>query len=80
MIEHYCGATADSAGWSAMCRRIAAELSFATGIEIALPTRVAELETAFKDALSRLCATHRVVLIIDALNQLADEGGAQDLA
>lgn len=80
VIEHYCGAGADAAEWAAMCRRIAGELAAATGLEFELPTGPSELKNSFKDALVRLATVCRVVLLVDGVNQLADEAGAPDLA
>ncbi|MBN1460181.1 MAG: DUF4062 domain-containing protein [Armatimonadetes bacterium] len=80
VVEHYCGAGADAADWAAMCRRIAGELSHATGVEAELPDAPGELKTAFKEALYRFAAAGRLVILIDGVNQLEDRDAAPDIA
>jgi tetratricopeptide (TPR) repeat protein len=79
MVMHFVGASPGSADWVGMLRRILAELDgfFELGLEI--PDEPAVLGAAFAEGLHRAAARGRVVLVIDALNQLEDRDGAPDL-
>jgi tetratricopeptide (TPR) repeat protein len=79
VLVHFIGATADSADWATMLRRILAELKQRFGIELEIPDRADELPVAFANALHMAAASGRLVLVIDALNQLDDRDGALDL-
>jgi tetratricopeptide (TPR) repeat protein len=82
IVVHYTGASASSADWLSMCRRVAAELSRVTETPFDLPETDAPVETRAKfiDSLFRVASTSRAVLVIDGLNQLEDREGALDLA
>ncbi len=80
VVEHYCGAGADAADWAAMCRRIGGELEAATGVELELPSNRSALLPAFRGALHRIPAAHKVVIVVDGLNQLEDREAAPDLS
>jgi tetratricopeptide (TPR) repeat protein/Cdc6-like AAA superfamily ATPase len=77
--QHYIGATPQSTDWAALVRRIMAELDrrFTLGLEI--PSAPHELRLAFAQSLYRAAAQGRVVLVLDALNQLEDRDQAPDL-
>lgn len=79
MLMHFVGASPASADWAAMTRRIIGELNGGFELGLELPDDDAALWDAFADALHRAAARGRVVLVIDALNQLDDEAGAPDL-
>jgi len=76
---HFIGANPYSANWSAMLRHIMSELSRLFGIEQAIPEEPAELRQVFANWLHMVAAQGRVVLILDALNQLEDRDQAPDL-
>jgi hypothetical protein len=78
-VLHFIGASAESADWAAMLRRILGEFNRRLGTETEIPDKPEALRTAFASALHRASARGRVVLIIDALNQLEDRDGAPDL-
>jgi nephrocystin-3 len=79
VVMHFVAASPASADWAGMLRRIMAELNdhFELGLEI--PDEAEALRRAFADSLSRAAAKGKVVLAIDALNQLDDKDGAVDL-
>jgi tetratricopeptide (TPR) repeat protein len=79
LVTHFVAASPASADWAAMVRRIVTELSdhFELGIEPG--DSVAALHASLADALNRSAAHGRVVLIVDALDQLEDQDGAPDL-
>ncbi|MBT6153667.1 MAG: DUF4062 domain-containing protein, partial [Planctomycetaceae bacterium] len=79
VLLHFVGATADSADWAAMLRRILGELQQRFGIELEIPDSADALRAAFANALHMAAARGRLVLVIDALNQLDDRDGAPDL-
>jgi len=51
LIEHYIGATADSADWAAMLRRILGEFRRRLGVEVEIPSDAAALRATFANAL-----------------------------
>ena len=79
VLLHFVGATADSADWAAMLRRILGELQRRFGSELEIPDNADALRAAFANALHMTAARGRLVLVIDALNQLDDRDGAPDL-
>jgi hypothetical protein len=79
VIFHFIGATSTSTDWAAMVRRIMGEFKRNFDIRQEIPDKREELRTAFVNWLSLVGAKNRVILIIDALNQLEDKEGAQNL-
>ncbi|HEU6439736.1 MAG TPA: tetratricopeptide repeat protein [Terriglobales bacterium] len=79
-VAHFIGASPASTDWAAMVRRIIGELSRHSGFEIEIPDAPDALRMTFANALHMAAAKGRVVLILDALNQLEDREGALDLA
>ena len=79
ILMHFIGATPFSADWSVMLRRIMGELQRRYGIEEEIPSQPEILRKAFASWLHRVSAKGRIVLILDALNQLGDYEGALDL-
>lgn len=80
ILEHYIGATAASTDWVAMLRRIIADFSRRLDLAIEIPDGPDALKAAFGGILSRVAEQRRIVLVIDALNQLDDTDQAPDLA
>ncbi len=79
VLMHFIGATPFSADWAAMLRRIMGELQHRYGIEEEIPGQPEMLRRAFASWLHRVATKGRIVLILDALNQLEDYEGALDL-
>jgi len=79
IIQHYIGSTPDSANWQAMVRRILDELNRAYNITDPLPIKPGALRTALNDWLVKTAGKRRIILVLDALNQLADEDAAHQL-
>jgi len=79
VIPHFVGASQGSASIRLTLRRLCHELVQATGIEDEIPEDVRELVQAFPEFLQRAAETGRVVLIIDALNQLDATDNAHSL-
>ncbi len=79
VLMHFIGASPYSAGWRAMVRRIMGELKRRFDIEEEIPDEPDALRSAFANWLHMAAARGRVVLILDALNQLEDREGAPDL-
>jgi tetratricopeptide (TPR) repeat protein/energy-coupling factor transporter ATP-binding protein EcfA2 len=76
---HFIGASSASTDWAMMLRRVMGELKRECGIKMEVPTKEAELRPAFANFLSMAGKKKKVVIVIDALNQLEDTGGAPDL-
>lgn len=79
LLLHFVGATPASADWAAMVRRILGELDRRLGVHQEIPDQPEALRAAFANALHMAAARGRVVLILDALNQLEDRDQAPDV-
>ena len=79
IIMHFIGATPYSADWMAMVRRIMGEFKRRFDIKGEIPDKPDALRLAFANWLHMAAAKGRVVLILDALNQLEDHDQAPDL-
>jgi tetratricopeptide (TPR) repeat protein len=79
VIVHFIGAAPDSADWMAMLRRLLGEFERRFGIQVEIPDQPDALHMAFANALHMVAARGRVVLVLDALNQIEDRDGAPDL-
>jgi len=79
VLVHFIGAAPDSANWMAMLRRLLGEFKRHFGIQIEIPDKPDALRMAFANALHMVAAQGRVVLVLDALNQIEDRDGAPDL-
>ncbi len=79
VIMHFIGATPSSTDWAAMLRRILEEFKRHFSLREELPGQPDALRVTFANWLNRMAARIRVVLILDALDQLEDRDGAPDL-
>ncbi len=79
VLTHHIGATAHSTDVTTMLRRVLGEIKRHFEIEEEIPDQPNELRTAFPNWL-RMAGVHgRVVLALDALNQLGDHDDVLDL-
>ena len=80
IIQHYTGSTLESADWQGLVRRILGELKREFDITDELPMEPDALRTAMQDWLVKAAGSHRVVIVLDALNQLSgDDASARQL-
>ena len=79
VLMHFIGASPHSANWKIMLRRFLAEFKRRFGIEAQIPEGSDALREAFANWLYLAAEKGRLVLILDALDKLVDQGGAQDL-
>ena len=79
VLQHYIGATPYSADWTAMLRRLMGEFKRRLGLAQDIPDQPEALRSAFPNWLYLAAAKGRIVLVLDALNQLEDRDGAPDL-
>jgi hypothetical protein len=80
VFVHFLGASPASADWGALVRRLLRKFNRRLRMNVPIPDRVEELQKSFADALRTAGATHRVVIVLDGLNQLDDRDQAPDLA
>jgi tetratricopeptide (TPR) repeat protein len=80
VILHFIGATASSANWMTMIRRIMGELKRQFAIPMEIPDRPSSLPGALSNFLQYGAARGRIVLVIDGLDQLEDRDSAFELA
>ncbi|KAB2946443.1 MAG: tetratricopeptide repeat protein (plasmid) [Candidatus Methanoperedens sp.] len=73
IIQHYTGSTPESADWQGLVRRILSELKRAFNISDELPMQSDALRTAMQDWLVKTAGSRRVVIVLDALNQISSE-------
>ena len=78
-IVHFIGSTAGSTDWLTMLRRIMGELKQYCNIKQAIPEQADAVRKAFANWLHMAAAKGRVVILLDALDQLEDRDGAPDL-
>ena len=79
VLVHFIGAAPDSANWMAMLRRLLGEFQRKFGIQVEIPDQPDALRMALANALHMVAARGRLVLVLDALNQIEDRDGAPDL-
>ncbi|WP_321508186.1 tetratricopeptide repeat protein [uncultured Methanoregula sp.] len=79
VLIHFIGASEESTDYVAMLRRIMGELRRHFRFDEEIPERPEEIRAAFANWLHMAAARGKVILIIDALNQLEDRDGAPDL-
>src|SRR5208282_3402150 len=79
VLQHYVGATPYSADWAAMLRRLMGEFKRRLDIQQDIPNQPDALRSTFPNWLYMAATKGRVVLVLDALNQLEDRDGAPDL-
>ena len=79
LIMHFIGASGYSADWATMVRRIMGEFKRRFDIQQDIPDKPDELRLAFANWLHMAAAKGKVILILDALNQLEDREQAPDL-
>jgi len=71
IIQHYTGSTPESADWQGLVRRILGELRREFDFTDELPMEPDALRTAMQDWLVKAAGARRVVIVLDALNQLS---------
>lgn len=79
LLMHFIGATPYSTDWAAMLRRIIGEFARRFGIEQEIPDQPGALRSAFANWLRAASARGKIVLLLDALNQLEDRDGALEI-
>jgi tetratricopeptide (TPR) repeat protein len=95
VLQHYIGATPYSADWAAMLRRLMGELKRRLGLQQDIPDQPDDLRSAFPNWLYMANASlshpmgeggrrpgegfNKIIIVLDALNQLEDRDGALDL-
>ncbi len=79
LLLHFIGGSPYSSDWAAMLRRIMGEFARRFSIVRDIPEHPDALRATFKNLLHIAAAKARIILVIDALNQLEDRDGAPDL-
>jgi tetratricopeptide (TPR) repeat protein len=79
IFMHFIGASPASADWTALARRLIGELNRRFGMTIEIPDQADALRKAFANGLRIAGAMHRLIIVLDALNQLDDRDQAPDL-
>jgi tetratricopeptide (TPR) repeat protein len=79
VIQHFIGASDQSTNYISMLRRIMGELKRYFFIEQDIPETSDEVRAVFINWLQLASEKGRVIIIVDALNQLDDRDGASDL-
>ncbi len=80
LLTHFVGATPESGEIGLLLRRLAGELKRRCELPREIPDRTDLLRAEFRDWLSAVAEKKRVVLVIDALNQIEDTAGIADLS
>lgn len=78
-FTHFLGASSASTDWAALVRRLLGEFNRRFGLSLSIPDQPESLRTALADGLRTVASMHRVVIVLDGLNQLDDHDQAPDL-
>jgi len=79
VLMHFIGASPASSDWRAMLGRIMGEFDRRFELQLEIPDQPDQLRLAFATSLHMAAAKGKVLLVLDALNQLEDREGALDL-
>jgi len=79
VFVHFLGASPASAEWGELVRRILATFNHRYGLSLEIPDEPGKLRDAFADGLRMVGSAHRLVIVLDGLNQLEDRDQARDL-
>ena len=80
VFVHYIGSAPGSADWQSLVRRVLAELKRAFSIGDDIPTEPQRLRVALADWAEKAIGLRRIILVLDGLNQLDEEGAAKELS
>jgi len=79
VLVHFVGSSSESTDWAYMLRRFMGEFKRKFNITEEVPEKEEALMAAFANWLYMAATRGRVIIVIDALNQLEDRNGAPDL-
>jgi len=79
VIPHFIGASRNSTEIRPTLRRLCHELGARAGLRDPIPMEIKELRQVFPAVLRRAAASHRIIILIDALNQLDARDNAHSL-
>lgn len=80
VFVHFIGASPVSSDWALLARRLIGELNRRFALALPAPDEPAVLRKALSDALRMAGAMHRLIIVLDGLDQLEDRDQAPDLA
>ena len=80
ILVHYIGSTSDSSDYSKLLYRVMGEIKRRYNITDEIPTQTNEIVKAVPEWLAKAASYGKLILILDALNQLDDRDNAPDLA
>jgi hypothetical protein len=80
VLLHCVGATPECTTWPSLVRRVLGDLIEQFGLTLDIPTQPAPLRTALVRGLALAAARGRIVLLLDGLDQLEDQGGPAGLS
>lgn len=79
IIQHFIGSTPNSADWQGLVCRLLAELKRAFAIADEIPAQPDALHGALNEWIEKVTGSRRIVVVLDALNQLADDDASRQL-
>jgi nephrocystin-3 len=79
VIQHFTGSTPRSANCEGLIYRVLAELKIAFAISDEIPTDPNALRSGLAAWFRKVAGSRRIVLVLDALNQLIDDNAARQL-
>lgn len=77
IVQHYIGSTPESSDWQVLVRRILGELKRAYDIIDEIPSQAEALHSALNNWVAKATGLRKTVLILDAINQIAEDNVAR---
>jgi nephrocystin-3 len=79
VIQHFIGSTSNSSDWQSLVRRLIGDIKLHFDLIGDLPKDDTALSIALSEWMAKAAGRGRVVLVLDALNQLEENGAAKQL-
>lgn len=79
VIQHFIGSTPDSANWQSIVKRLIGGIKRHFDLDSDIPKDDKSLRFALSEWMAKAAGRRRVVLVLDAINQLNEDGTAKQL-
>jgi nephrocystin-3 len=80
VIQHYIGSTHSSSDWQGLVSRLLNEIKHAFNLSEKIPVQSEALRNALLEWTPKVAGPRRIIVVLDGLNQLVDDGSARQLS